>query len=80
MGDNFIFEEVWGPCNGLSNELGQPRKIDTERIINFTRLLNSMKCELPIVLRAASDNPFAHIIARELGAKWINGLIIAKEL
>jgi len=78
MGDNFIFEEVWGPCDGLSNELGQPSKRDNERILKFKKLLNSTKWKSLIVLRAATDNQFAHMIARALGAKWINGLIIAE--
>jgi ribosomal protein S18 acetylase RimI-like enzyme len=78
MGDNFIFEEVWGPCDGLSNELSQPSERDIERILKFKKLLNSTKWRSPIVLRAATDNQFAHMIARALGAKWINGLIIAE--
>lgn len=78
MSGAFVFEEVWGPCDGLSNELGQPSKRDMHRIFQFRQLIDSVNSESPIVLRAATDNQFAHMIARGLKARWVNGLVIAE--
>jgi len=78
MGGAFIFEEFWAPCDGLSNELGQPSKRDIKRILQFKTLIDSMNRKSPIILRAAIDNQFAHMIARALKAKWMNGLVIAE--
>ncbi len=78
MNAAFVFEEVWGPSDGTSNELGRLSRKDTERALKFRKLINSLDFKLPIVLRAATDNQFAHIIARLLKAKWVNGLIIAE--
>jgi hypothetical protein len=78
MGGAFVFEEVWGPCDGLPNELGQPSKRDMQRIFQFRRLIDSVNCEPPIVLRAATDNQFEHMIVRGLKARWVNGLVIAE--
>jgi len=79
MGGAFIFEEVWAPCEGLSSELGQPSKRDIKRVIQFKRLIDSMNGSFLTVLRTATYNQFAHMIARELKASWINGLIIAEK-
>jgi len=78
IGGAFVFEEIWGPCDGLPNELGQPSKRDMQRIFQFRRLIDSVNCEPPIVLRAATDNQFAHMIVRGLNARWVNGLVIAE--
>jgi ribosomal protein S18 acetylase RimI-like enzyme len=78
MGKAFIFEEVWAPCDGLSSELGQLSKRDMKRVLQFKRLIDSINYNVPIVLRAATDNQFAHMTARELKASWINGLVIAE--
>lgn len=78
MGEAFIFEEVWVPCEGLSSELGEPRIVDIKRILKFKSLIDSMNFRSPTVLRAATDNQFMHMVARALKAKWINGLVIAE--
>jgi len=73
----FVFEEIWGPCDGTSNELGQLSRQDMERALQFKKLVNSLNFQFPILLRAATDNQFAHLIARTLRANWVNGLVIA---
>jgi len=78
MDGAFIFEEVWAPCDGLPNEFGQPSKRDIKRILQFKRLIDSMNRKSPTILRAAIDNRFAHMIARALKARWMNGLVIAE--
>lgn len=78
MSGAFIFEEIWGQCDGTSNELGELSRKDRKRALQFRKLIDSLDSNRPIVLRAATDNQFAHIIARLLKARWINGLIIAE--
>jgi GNAT superfamily N-acetyltransferase len=73
-----VFEEVWGPCDGTSNELGALSGRDMERALRFRNLIDSVDSKLPIVLRAAVDNQFAHSVSRALKARWVNGLIIAE--
>jgi len=78
MGGAFCFEEVWGPCDGSSNELGQLGERDGKRALQFRKLTESLDFKLPIVLRAPTDNQFAHMVARIVNAKWVNGLVIAQ--
>ncbi len=78
MAGAFVFEEVWGPCDGISSELGVLSRRDRERAIRFKKLIDSLDFKVPIVLRAATDNQFAHMIVRTLKARWVNGLIIAE--
>lgn len=78
MDGAFVFEEVWGPCDGISSELGVLSRRDRERALRFKKLIDSLDFKFPIVLRAATDNQFAHMIARTLKARWVNGLIIAE--
>jgi GNAT superfamily N-acetyltransferase len=77
-GQTFVFEEVWGPCDGTSNELGGLSGRDMERALQFRNVINSVDSKSPTVLRAAVDNQFAHSISRALKARWVNGLIIAE--
>jgi GNAT superfamily N-acetyltransferase len=79
MSGAFVFEEVWGSCDGLSNELSTPSKRDISRVFQFRQLIDSVNCESSIILRAATDNQFAHMIARGLKARWVNGLVIAEK-
>jgi ribosomal-protein-alanine N-acetyltransferase len=74
----FIFEEVWGQCDGTSNEIGELSRKGRERALQFRKSIDSLDFDLPVVLRAATDNQFAHMIARLLKARWVNGLIIAE--
>jgi len=76
--ETFVFEEIWGPCDGISNELSRPSMRDVRRMLDFKKLLSSLDSKVPIMLRAATDNQFAHLIARALRASWMNGLIIAE--
>ncbi len=78
MDGAFVFEEVWGPCDGISSELGILSRRDRERALRFKKLIDSLDFKFPIVLRAATDNQFAHMIARTLKARWVNGLVIAE--
>lgn len=74
----FVFEEVWGPCDGVSSELSVLSRRDRERALGFKKLIDSSDFKFLIILRAATDNQFAHMIARVLKARWVNGLIIAE--
>ena len=74
----FIFEELWGPCDGVTTELGCSNEHDIERVNRFKELIESLE-ENFIILRAAVDNPFAHLVARSLNAHWINGLVLAEK-
>lgn len=78
MREFFVFEEVWGPCEGTSNELAQPCEDDIRRVNEFRELIDSLG-RFPVVLRAAVDNHFAHLISRTLEADWVNGLILAEK-
>jgi len=78
VNEAFVFEEAWGPCDGTSSELGVLSRMDKERALGFKRLMDSLDFKFPIVLRAATDNQFTHMIARNLKARWVNGLIIAE--
>jgi len=77
-GETFVAEEIWGPCDGMSNELGQLSRLDMKRTLRFKKVVASLSFGVPIVIRAATDNQFAHLIARTLGARWMNGLIISE--
>lgn len=74
----YVFEEVWGPCEGVCTELGAPIRKDLARTEQFKILADSVGRSQTVVLRAASDNQFAHMIARTLKAKWVNSLVIAE--
>jgi ribosomal protein S18 acetylase RimI-like enzyme len=79
LGEAFVFEEVWGPCEGSSTELGVLDRKDRERAFRFKESVYSSNSRFPMILRAATDNQFAHTIARVLKAKWVNGLVIAEK-
>lgn len=79
IGEAFVFEEVWGPCDGNSTELGVLSRKDQKRAFEFKKSVCSLDSKLPTVLRAATDNQFAHIVARQLKARWVNGLVIAEK-
>jgi ribosomal protein S18 acetylase RimI-like enzyme len=75
--ETFVFEEIWANCDGTSTEWGFPSEDDIRRLDQFKRLISSLD-EPQIVLRAPVDNNFAHLVARNLDAIWINGLILAE--
>ncbi len=79
-GKIFVFEEVWGPCDGIREELTPPSKRDNQRILQFKSLADSLNFNVPMLLRAAIDNQFTHLLARTLKASWVNGLIIAERI
>ncbi len=78
MNEALVFEEVWGPCDGISSELVALSRRDRKRALQFKKLISSLDFGSSIVLRAAADNQFAHMVARSLKARWVNGLIIAE--
>ena len=79
IGEAFVFEEVWGPCDGNTTELGALSRRDQKRAFEFKKSVCSLDSKLPTVLRAATDNQFAHMVARQLKARWVNGLVIAEK-
>jgi len=76
MREVFVFEEIWGTCDGILTELGQPSKDDTTKVHEFKEAIDSLG-KFPIVLRAPVDNHFAHLISRILKADWVNGLVLS---
>ncbi len=69
-------EEVWGPCEGVS-ELDQSfTHEDRIRARGFQKLLESIGSS--ILIRAPADNVFANLLARLLRAQWYGGLILSK--
>jgi len=69
------FEELWGPCEGSSELPMRTGKQDLWRAQCFQKLLRQLRPR--ILIRAAVDNPFGNIIAREVGAKWCGGYLLA---
>jgi ribosomal protein S18 acetylase RimI-like enzyme len=69
------FEELWGPCEGSSELPTRTGKKDRWRAQHFHKLLSRFRS--PTLIRAAVDNPFANIIAREVGAQWCGGYLLA---
>ena len=69
------FEELWGPCEGSSELPTRIGEQDRWRAKHFQRLLRQMSSR--ILIRAAVDNPFGDIIAREIGAQWCGGYLLA---
>lgn len=67
----FVFEEAWAPVGSLSGELDHVSLKNKERVMQFKQLLESGGLPKRLVLRAALDNQFAHMIARELKGTWI---------
>ncbi len=69
-------EELWGPSTG-SNGIDQPAQADDiSRARRFGKIVQSLPG--PILVRAAVDNPFANILAREAGAEWCGGFLLSK--
>jgi GNAT superfamily N-acetyltransferase len=79
VGEAFVFEEVWGPCDGNTTELGVLGRKDQDRAFEFKNSVCSLDSRVPMVLRAATDNQFAHAVARQLNVRWVNGLVIAEK-
>jgi ribosomal protein S18 acetylase RimI-like enzyme len=79
IGEAFVFEEAWGPCDGNTTELGVLGRKDQKRAFEFKKSVCSLDSKLPRVLRAATDNQFAHTVARQLTVRWVNGLVIAEK-
>ena len=69
------FEELWGPCEGSSELPTRTGEQDQWRARQFQRLLRQLKRR--ILIRAAVDNPFGNVIAREVGAQWCGGYLLA---
>jgi GNAT superfamily N-acetyltransferase len=78
MGDFTVIEEIWGPFNGLFGDQVRLLDVDRERARIFQ---NSVLSSLnqPILLRGATDNHFAHGLARALCLPWFNGVVIASK-
>lgn len=78
MGDFTVIEEIWGPFNGLFGDQVSLPDVDRERARIFQNsVLPTLK--QPVLLRAATDNPFAHGLARALCLPWFNGVVIASK-
>jgi len=71
----WYFEELWGPCEGSSELPMRTGKQDLWRAQCFQKLLRPLRSR--ILIRAAVDNPFGNIIAREVGAQWCGGYLLA---
>jgi len=69
------FEELWGPCEGSSELPMRMGKQDRWRAQHFRRLLRQLRSR--ILIRASVDNPFGNIVAREAGAEWCGGYLLA---
>ena len=70
-------EELWGPSEGI-NGIALPTKTsDKLRAMRFGQL--AKKIDRPLLVRAAVDNPFASLVAKELGARWCGGFLLAKK-
>lgn len=69
------FEELWGPCEGSSELPTRIGKQDRLRAQHFERLIRGLGSR--ILIRAAVDNPFANIIARDVRAQWCGGYLLA---
>jgi ribosomal protein S18 acetylase RimI-like enzyme len=68
-------EELWGPCEGTSS-INQPvHATDASRLKRFRRLL--AKIPRRVLLRGAIDNPFANLLARQIGAEWAGGFLLS---
>ena len=69
------FEELWGPCEGSSELPIHLERQDQMRTRCFRRLLGQTRSRT--FIRAALDNAFANIVAREVGANWCGGYLLA---
>ncbi len=68
-------EELWGPSQG-SNGVDRPvEAVDVSRAQRFGRVVEGMPPA--VLIRAAVDNPFASIVARQLGGEWCGGFLLA---
>ncbi len=75
--ENFtVIEEIWGPFDGLFGDQMNLLDLDEERAKTFSDSIVPT-LEQPLLLRAATDNAFAHGLARALCLPWFNGVIIA---
>lgn len=69
------FDELWGPSEGSSELPTRTGRQDRSRAQSFHKLLHQLGSR--ILIRAAVDNPFGNIIARDVGAKWCGGYLLA---
>lgn len=69
------FEELWGPCEGSSELPIRALDQDVWRARCVRKLLRQIGSR--IFIRAAVDNSFANIVAREVGADWCGGYLLA---
>ena len=68
-------EELWGPCQGTSS-INQPvRRGDVSRVKRFRGLLARIPSR--VLVRGAVDNPFANLLARQIGAEWSGGFLLS---
>ncbi len=71
----WYFEELWEPSQG-SNGVNRPIElVDVSRAQQFAQVVQGIR--LPVLIRAAVDNPFASIVARHLGGGWCGGFLLA---
>ncbi len=69
-------EELWGPCEGLS-EIDRPFHPEDIARANLTRILLG-RLGGDVIIRAAVDNAFANTIAEFVGANWCGGFLLSK--
>lgn len=74
----FIIEELWGEFDGLFGDVIQMSERDVARAGAFRSQVLKRITKRPLLMRAATDNYFAHGIARALRLPWFNGLVIAE--
>ncbi len=75
--ENFsVIEEIWGPFQGLFGDQMDLLDTDKERARLFNNSIVAA-LERPLLLRGATDNHFAHGLARALSLPWFNGVVIA---
>ncbi len=72
----WYLEELWGPCDGVS-EIDRPFHRDDIARANFARRLLA-HLSGPVIIRAAVDNAFANMVAELVGANWCGGFLLSK--
>lgn len=76
----FVLEELWGQFDGLFGDVVEVSENDLSRVEAFRSQVLGRISERHLLIRGATDNYFAHGIARVLKLPWFNGLILAERV
>jgi ribosomal protein S18 acetylase RimI-like enzyme len=74
----FVLEELWAPFDGLFGDVVDVSETDILRARAFQSQVLLRIRERPLLVRGATDNFYAHGIARVLKLPWFNGMILAE--